>query len=80
MRQRGSGREARGGGAGARGRHASLLPTGEPVESLLRKAQFFTPGDRPKITASCTGGAGEGPRSSTGSGGGMTGRCVPPTG
>ena len=24
---------------------ASLLPGGEPVESLLRKAQFFTPGD-----------------------------------
>ena len=23
---------------------ASLLPAGEPVESLLRKAQFFTPG------------------------------------
>ena len=24
---------------------ATLLPGGEPVESLLRKAQFFTPGD-----------------------------------
>ena len=23
---------------------AALLPAGEPVESLLRKAQFFTPG------------------------------------
>ena len=23
---------------------AALLPGGEPVESLLRKAQFFTPG------------------------------------
>jgi nitrate reductase / nitrite oxidoreductase, alpha subunit len=24
---------------------AALLPGGEPVESLLRRAQFFTPGD-----------------------------------
>ena len=44
MRQRGSGREAGGGGAEPGGRLASLLPAGEPVESLLRRAQFFTPG------------------------------------
>ena len=46
MRQRGSGHEAGGSGSGAEpgGRLASLLPAGEPVESLLRKAQFFTPG------------------------------------
>ena len=44
MRQRDSGREAGGGGAEPGGRLASLLSAGEPVESLLRKAQFFTPG------------------------------------
>ena len=44
MRQRGSGREAGGSGAEPDGRLASLLPAGEPVESLLRRAQFFTPG------------------------------------
>ena len=44
MRQRGSGHEAGGSGAEPGGRLASLLPAGEPVESLLRKAQFFTPG------------------------------------
>ena len=44
MRQRATGREAGGGGAEPGGRLASLLPAGEPVESLLRKAQFFTPG------------------------------------
>jgi len=44
MRQRGSGHEAGGSGAEPDGRLASLLPAGEPVESLLRKAQFFTPG------------------------------------
>ena len=51
MRQRSSGPP--GGGAGRQpgqqvfstvGRLAALLPGGEPVESLLRKAQFFTPG------------------------------------
>ena len=31
-------------GAEQRERMAALLPGGEPVESLLRKAQFFTPG------------------------------------
>lgn len=29
---------------GDRARMAPLLPAGEPVESLLRKAQFFTAG------------------------------------
>ena len=51
MRQRSSGRPE-GGAAGSRdqqdarppGQLAGLLPGGEPVESLLRKAQFFTSG------------------------------------
>jgi nitrate reductase / nitrite oxidoreductase, alpha subunit len=46
MRQRspaGHGGDTAGGGPGDP-RLAALLPGGEPVESLLRKAQFFTPG------------------------------------
>ena len=31
----------------ARGQLAPLLPAGEPVEQLLRKAQFFVPGGQP---------------------------------
>ncbi len=38
--------EAAGGGAGLE-RLAPLLPAGEPVEQLLRKAQFFTPTGTP---------------------------------
>src|SRR5947209_7910529 len=38
--------DARPGGAGSPGL-APLLPAGEPVEQLLRKAQFFVPGGTP---------------------------------
>ena len=58
---------------------APLLPDGEPVESLLRKAQFFTPGEPSQDYRELHLRAGGEPRSSTGSGGGTTGRCVPPT-
>jgi len=42
----GDGHALSGGSAGASvGRLAPLLPGGQPVESLLRSAQFFTPGE-----------------------------------
>ena len=59
---------------------APLLPAGEPVEQLLRKAQFFAPGTPTAISASCTAGAAGARRSFTGSGGGMTRWCGPRTG
>ena len=60
---------------------APLLPAGEPVEQLLRKAQFFVPaGRRAWTSAKCTATAAGARRSSTGSGGGTTRWCGPPTG
>ena len=52
-----------GGQPGGEGREllAPLLPGGEPVEQLLRRAQFFMPGGTPTpITGRCTGHGGRG--------------------
>ena len=67
--------EANGGREPQDARLAALLPGGEPVESLLRRAQFFVAGGTPSaadLPRGCTGGAGGARRSSTRSGGGMT--------
>ncbi|EUA33753.1 molybdopterin oxidoreductase domain protein [Mycobacterium xenopi 3993] len=59
---------------------APLLPGGEPVESLLRKAQFFTPGtptpDHREVHRRVVAAR----RSFIGTGGGTARRCVLPTG
>ena len=65
----------------ARGLLAPLLPAGEPVEQLLRKAQFSSPaGRRAPTSVKCTARAGGARRSSTASGGGMTRWSGPPHG
>ena len=45
MRQRSPSPDGQGEQGEQRELMATLLPGGEPVESLLRRAQFFTPGD-----------------------------------
>ena len=60
---------------------APLLPAGEPVEQLLRKAQFFVPGGTPSPDfREVHRKGGRARRSSTGSGGGTTRWCGPRTG
>ena len=59
---------------------APLLPRGEPVESLLRKAQFFTPGTVSDDYRELHRRGGRALTSSTENGGGMTGRCARPMG
>ncbi len=62
-------------------RRAPLLPAGEPVEQLLRKAQFFVPGGTPSPDfreVHRTGGRAR--RSSTANGGGTTRWCGQRTG
>jgi nitrate reductase alpha subunit len=51
---------------------APLLPGGEPIESLLRKAQYFVPGTPTADYREVHRVGGRGRRSSIGSGGGMT--------
>jgi nitrate reductase / nitrite oxidoreductase, alpha subunit len=77
MRQRGPSPDGQG---QQRELMATLLPAGEPVESLLRKAQFFTPGRPSQDYRELHRRGGRGAEEFYGSGGGTTRRCARPTG